>query len=294
VDLIIRTIAPEDYQRVDDAAHRAFDPRGDGRFEVQMRVIRSDGQERWIDSRSQTFFEGEGTARHPVRTVGAMVDITARVAQEVALRDSLQEKETLLREVHHRVKNNLQIIASLLHFQAKRVRDPADLAAFADGRDRLRAMILVHEKLYQSPDLSRIDFGSYLKVLVRDLQQSYSARGRDLTVNVSTDPVGLPIEIAVPCGMIVCELLTNVFKYAFPDGGSGDATVSLTADGSHVKLGVSDNGVGLPEGFDPRNSSSFGWQLIRNLTAQVGGEVNVDRNSGTRVQISFASETGRP
>jgi len=294
VDLIVRTIAPEDYQRVDAAAHRAFDPRGDGRFEVQMRVIRNDGTERWIDSRSQTFFEGEGAARHPVRTVGAMVDITARVAQEVALRDSLQEKETLLREVHHRVKNNLQIIASLLHFQAKRVRDPADLAAFADGRDRLRAMILVHEKLYQSRDLSRIDFGSYLKVLVRDLQQSYSARGRDLTVNVTTDPVGLPIQIAVPCGMIVCELLTNVFKYAFPNGGSGDATVSLTADGSHVKLGVSDNGVGLPADFDPRNSSSFGWQLIRNLTAQVGGEVSVERSPGTRVQISFANESGRP
>jgi PAS domain S-box-containing protein len=292
VDLIIRTIAPEDYQRVDEAAHRAFDPRGDGRFEVQMRVMRSDGQERWIDSRSQTFFEGEGSNRHPVRTVGAMVDITARVAQEIALRDSLQEKETLLREVHHRVKNNLQIIASLLHFQAKKVRDPADLAAFADGRDRLRAMILVHEKLYQSRDLSRIDFSSYLKVLVRDLQQSYSARGRDVAVSVATDPVGLPIQIAVPCGMIVCELLTNVFKYAFPNGGSGAATVSLTADGPEVKLGVSDNGVGLPESFDPRNSSSFGWQLIRNLTAQVGGEVSVERSSGTRVLISFANTLG--
>jgi len=293
VDLIVKTIAPEDYQRVDAAAHKAFDPRGDGRFEVQMRVIRNDGRELWVDSRSQTFFEGEGSNRRPVRTVGAMVDITAHVAQEVALRDSLQEKETLLREVHHRVKNNLQIIASLLHFQAKRVRDPTDLAAFADGRDRLRAMILVHEKLYQSRDLSRIDFGSYLKVLVRDLQQSYSARGRDLTVNVSTDPVGLPIQIAVPCGMIICELLTNVFKYAFPNGGSGSAAVYLTADGSRVKLGVSDDGVGLPADFDPRNTSSFGWQLIRNLTAQVGGEMSVERNAGTRVQISFPSEAIR-
>jgi len=155
-------------------------------------------------------------------------------------------------------------------------------------------MILVHEKLYQSRDLSRIDFGSYLKVLVRDLQQSYSARGRDVTVNVSTDPVGLPIQIAVPCGMIVCELLTNVFKYAFPNGGSGAATVSLTADGLRVKLGVSDDGVGLPENFDPRNSSTFGWQLIRNLTAQVGGEMTVDRDRGTHVLISFANEAGQP
>ena len=195
--------------------------------------------------------------------------------------------------MHHRVKNNLQIIASLLHFQAKRVRDPADLAAFADGRDRLRAMILVHEKLYQSRDLSRIDFGNYLRSLVRDLQHSHSAGGRRMDVKVSAAAVGLPIQLAVPSGMILCELLTNVFKYAFPHEKTGAVTVSLTAEGALVRLCVEDNGVGLPSGFDPHNSSTFGWRLIRNLTAQLGGEVSIDRREGTRVAIVFTNEAGR-
>jgi PAS domain S-box-containing protein len=415
-------IHPADRELVDEAVGKAYDPGGDGRFEAQMRVTRSDGALRWVDARSQTFFEGEASERRPVRTVGAMVDITdrrkldealrvnerslreaqsiahlgnweidiasrrltlsdevyrlfdtdpahfhpspesfrevihpddrasvdaaftgalagggdyqvthrivtqsgrvkhvegrcqmefsaegkpltargtlqdvtARVETEAALRDSLQEKETLLREVHHRVKNNLQIIASLLHFQAKRVRDPADLAAFADGRDRLRAMILVHEKLYQSRDLSRIDFGNYLRSLVRDLHHSHSAGGRRLEVNVAAATVGLPIQLAVPCGMILCELLTNVFKYAFPQEKTGSVRVSLTTEGTLVRLCVEDNGVGLPPGFDPHNSSTFGWRLIRNLTAQLGGEVSIDRHAGTQVAIAFTNEASRP
>jgi len=411
-------IDAEDRARVDAAVRKAYDPSGDGRFEAQMRVRRGDGVQRWMDARSQTFFEGQGAARRPVRTVGAMVDVTerrmvdealraserrlreaqsiahigsfeldlqtlhlmcsdevyrlleiepsrfaatqdafrevvhpqdrarveaayarsltdgrpyqiihrivthegrikhveercelefasdgrprlwrgtmqdvtARVVAEAALRDSLHEKETLLREVHHRVKNNLQIIASLLHFQAKRVRDPADLAAFAEGRDRLRAMILVHEKLYQSPDLSSIDFGGYLRALVRDLQHSHSAGARAFEVQVSADAVGLPIQLAIPCGMILCELLTNVFKYAYPEGKTGLTSVSFKSVGARVELCVSDAGVGLPPTFDPEHSSSFGWRLVRSLAAQLGGELAVERRAGTRVTIAFTNE----
>jgi len=184
----------------------------------------------------------------------------------------------------------LQIIASLLHFQAKRVRDPADLAAFAEGRDRLRAMILVHEKLYQSPDLSSIDFGGYLRALVRDLQHSHNAGARSFEVQVSADAVALPIQLAIPCGMILCELLTNVFKYAYPEGKTGVTSVALKAAGARVQLCVSDAGVGLPPTFDPEHSSSFGWQLVRSLTAQLGGEVTVERRAGTRVTIAFTNE----
>ncbi len=419
VEAFWSAIHPEDLKRAQLAVEKAHDPAGDGRYDIQFRITSSDGELRWIDARSQTLFEGEGEARRPVRTVGAVMDITerrrvdealrvserslreaqrianigdweldyatdrvtwsdeifrvfeidpthftvsyqsflscvhpedrarvdaacshawihhtpyqithriltpsgqvkhieeraqtefgpdgkprywrgtsqdvtARVAAESALRASLQEKETLLREIHHRVKNNLQIIASLLHFQAKRVRDPADLAAFTDCRNRLRAMILVHEKLYQSRDLSSIDFGNYLRSLVRDLQHSHNVGGRRLDIQVSTEPVELPIQLAVPCGMIVCELLTNVFKYAFPDGKTGGAQVSLTAIGTRVRLCVSDNGVGLPPTFDPLHGSSFGWELIRNLTKQVGGEINIDRDGGTRVTIAFTNNS---
>ncbi len=419
VEVFRSAIHEEDLKRVQLAVEKAHDPAGDGRYAVQFRITGSDGELRWMDARSQTFFEGEGKARRPVRTVGAVMDITERrridealrvserslreaqrianigdweldyatdrviwsdeifrvfeidpktfavsyqsflscvhpedrervdaacshswihhtpyqithriltpsgqvkhieeraqtefgpdgkprywrgtsqdvterVAAEVALRESLQEKETLLREIHHRVKNNLQIIASLLHFQAKRVRDPADLAAFTDCRNRLGAMILVHEKLYQSRDLSSIDFGNYLRSLVRDLQHSHSVGGRRLDIQVSTEPVALPIQLAVPCGMIVCELLTNVFKYAFPAGTTGGAEVSLAATGTRVRLCVSDNGVGLPPTFDPLHGSSFGWQLIHNLTKQIGGEINIDRDGGTRVTIAFTNNS---
>jgi PAS domain S-box-containing protein len=285
--LFAGAIHPDDLQRISENIARAHDPAGEGRYAVQHRIFHPDGTTHWVDTRSQTFFEGEGADRHAVRTVGAIVDVTKRVEAEEALRHSLREKETLLREVHHRVKNNLQIIASLLHFQAKKVKDPEDLAAFAEGRNRLRSMILVHEKLYQSPDLSRIDFGSYIRALARDLQRSYLTTGRNVGVRVTADTLALPIESAVPCGMILCELLTNVFKYAFPDGRSGSADVSVTAIDGRMHLSVSDDGVGLPAEFDPEHSTSFGWQLIRNLTAQLGGTARVTRDDGTQVAISF-------
>jgi PAS domain S-box-containing protein len=284
---------PEDLEAVQEAHRRARDPEGDGRYSMQHRVIRPDGTVRWVDMRARTFFEGTGDQRRPVRTVGALVDITDRRKAVEALRDSLREKEILLREVHHRVKNNLQIIASLLHFQAKRVKHPDDLAAFADGRDRLRAMILVHEKLYQSPDLSRVDLGNYLRALVRDLHHSYIDSGGSLDIRVAMEAVALPIESALPCGMIVCELLTNVFKYAFPEGRRGTVTVSLGASNGLIRLGVHDDGIGLPATFDAGQAASFGWQLIRNLVAQLDGTANVGGQGGTQIEITFPSPPTR-
>lgn len=285
-------VPPDDRERVVAAARRGFDPRGDGHFEVQHRILTAQGGVRWLESRSQTFFAGEGSDRHAVRTVGATVDITARIEAEKTLKESLHEKEILLREVHHRVKNNLQIIASLLHFQAKKGKDPEELAALFEARDRLRSMILVHEKLYQSQGLTRIDFGNYLQSLAAELQRSHGARSaRRVQVRVSADKFTLPIESALPCGMIVCELLTNVFKYAFPGNRSGNAQIRLTTADSQVRLIVSDDGVGLPPDFDPQQSTSFGWQLIQNLTAQLGGTLHVVSLNGTTVSICFPMQS---
>lgn len=278
---------PDDLESVKEAHRQAQNPQGDGRYSMQHRVIRPDGTVRWVDMRARTFFEGTGHQRRPVRTVGALVDITERRKAVEALRDSLREKETLLREVHHRVKNNLQIIASLLHFQAKQVKHPDDLAAFADGRNRLKSMILVHEKLYQSPDLSRVDLGNYLRALVRDLHHSYLNSGGSLDIRVAIEPIALPIESALPCGMIVCELLTNAFKYAFPEGRRGTVTVSLDASKGLIRLCVNDDGIGLPATFDADKATSFGWQLVRNLIAQLGGTASIGRHEGTKVEVTF-------
>jgi len=178
-DAFREVVHPQDRARVEAAYARSLT---DGRpYQIIHRLVPHEGRIKHVEESCELEFASDG---RPRLWRGTMQDVTARVVAEAALRDSLHEKETLLREVHHRVKNNLQIIASLLHFQAKRVRDPADLAAFAEGRDRLRAMILVHEKLYQSPDLSSIDFGGYLRALVRDLQHSHNAGARAFEVQV--------------------------------------------------------------------------------------------------------------
>jgi two-component sensor histidine kinase len=218
-----------------------------------------------------------------------MVDITDRMEAQEELRMSVREKETLLREVHHRVKNNLQIIASLLHFQAKKVKDPEDLVVFNEGRNRLRAMILVHERLYKSPGLAQIEFGGYLEALVQDLWHSYSAAvGGRISVHVAADPIALPIESALPCGMIVCELLTNSIKYAFPGERRGKIRVTLTTADERVILTVSDDGIGLPSDFNPTQARTFGWQLIHNLAAQLGASLSATGGKGTQVDLQFS------
>jgi PAS domain S-box-containing protein len=284
-------IHPEDRESVEAAIQRAVDPAGDGRHSMQHRVVSRDGCVKWLDTRSKTFFAGEPGARYARRTIGAMVDITARMEAQEALRVSVREKETLLREVHHRVKNNLQIISSVLHFQAKKVKNPDDLVVFNEGRNRLRAMILVHERLYKSPGLARIDFGTYIQALVNDLQRSYAAAvGGRISVHVDAAPIALPIESALPCGMIVCELLTNSIKYAFPDKRRGEISVALATAEERVTLKVSDDGIGLPEDFDPARATTFGWQLIRNLAAQLGAELTATGGPGAQVALHFRKE----
>jgi PAS domain S-box-containing protein len=226
-----------------------------------------------------------------VMFVSVQRDITEEKRAEEALRASLREKETLLREVHHRVKNNLQVISSLLHFQAKRVRDPADLAAFEDGRNRLLAMILVHEKLYQAGQLSRIELAGYLRSLVGALADSFE-RDHPIAIEVCVDPIELPIELALPTGMLVCELVTNIFKYAFPADTAGNAAVKVTRSADDIVIDVSDRGAGFPNGFDAATASSFGWRLVRTLALQLDGRVDAATNGGARITVTFPAPAG--
>jgi PAS domain S-box-containing protein len=285
-------IHPEDLEKVVTAAEQSFDPTGDRRYVIQHRIVTHNGSLKWLEACSKTFFAGEPGARYPRRTIGAIVDITDRVQAEEALRVSVREKETLLREVHHRVKNNLQIISSVLHFQAKKVKNPDDLVVFNEARNRLRAMILVHEKLYKAPGLTQIECGAYIQALVQDLWRSSATilSGR-ISVHVDADPIALPIESALPCGMIVCELLTNAMKYAFPGERTGEVRVALTTAAQRVTLTVSDNGVGLPVDFDATHATTFGWQLISNLAAQLDAALTATGGSaGTQVTLRFRSE----
>jgi PAS domain S-box-containing protein len=226
--------------------------------------------------------------------IGVAIDISERVAAEATrkraeaqVRASLAEKETLLREIHHRVKNNLQIISSLLNFQMRRLRAPEDASALAELRQRLFAMTLVHERLYLSHDVGRVDLGSYVRGLVTELRRAFPPRAA--RIEVDADGVALPIEVALPCGMIICELVTNVLKYAFPGEQGGNATVSVRRADDRVVIGVDDDGVGFPAGFDPAAGHGFGWELVRGLAAQLDASVTATSDRGVSVRVAFAA-----
>ncbi|HBL31870.1 MAG TPA: hypothetical protein DD490_34035 [Acidobacteria bacterium] len=231
---------------------------------LELTALRNDGREIRIElTVSPVSFRGERQFNAFLR------DITERERAEKALRDSLQEKETLLREVHHRVKNNLQIISSLLHFQAKKAPDDAALAVFRDGQDRLRAMILVHENLYRSQDLHRIHLGEYVQALAGQLRRSFHGVAERIELRDLVEDIHVPAETALPCGMIVTELVTNAFKYAYPAGAAGIVEVRLVRRERSFLLAVEDHGAGLPKGFDPARATSFGLQLAANLAGQL-------------------------
>jgi PAS domain S-box-containing protein len=223
-----------------------------------------------------------------VRVWGTQRDVTERTYAEEALRASLREKETLLREVHHRVKNNLQIVSSLLYFQRQKMPDGPGAAVMGECRDRLRSMVLIHQRLYQADDLSRVDLAEYVRTLVNELQASYAALCPRVAVRVDAERLRFPSETALPVGMLVCELVTNAFKYAFPGGRAGSLAVSLArAAGGRVLLAVADDGVGLPPGFAPGRDGGFGWQLIAGLALQLGAELVVGPPPGTRVEVAI-------
>ncbi len=209
---------------------------------------------------------------------------------EKRLRASLDKKEVLLKEIGHRVKNNLQIISSLLSLQSRDIQDELALRAFQVSQDRIRAMALVHEKLYQSDDLSRIDFGEYIKSLATDLGSSYGLSSRDIDLKIDVDNILLGVDTAIPCGVIVNELVANSLKHAFPGGRSGEIAISFRkVDGQYTMI-FKDDGVGLPEDLDISHPSSLGLTIVKALTGQLGGTISLGRNGGCEVTITFPAK----
>jgi PAS domain S-box-containing protein len=215
-------------------------------------------------------------------------DVTEQKKAEDELKNSLKEKELLLKEVHHRVKNNMAVISSLLNLQAEKFKDPPVLNAFRDSRHRIRSMALVHEKLYQAKDLSKIEFSQYIKELSQQVSRSNEFQGARINVKVKAYNIKLGIDTAIPCGLIINELLTNAFKYAFPNNQQGEIRIHMQMkENKSYELIVSDNGVGLAEHIDVQNTSSFGLNLVCLLTQQLEGKVDVQREKGTRFIITF-------
>jgi PAS domain S-box-containing protein len=221
----------------------------------------------------------------------AQEELASRTQAEAQLTALLREKELLLREIHHRVKNNLQIISSLLELQSDTIQDPSVLALFNDSQQRIRSMALVHEILYQSQDLAQVDVGAYLQSLSVQLFRSYGVDAQRIALRTDMERVLLDIDRAIPCGLILNELLTNVFKYAFPEGRAGEIRLVLRADPArHVTLMVQDTGVGLPEELDFRYTESLGLQLVCMLTEQLGGTITLTRQGGTTFTLTFVAK----
>ncbi len=214
-------------------------------------------------------------------------DITERRRADEQLKASLSEKEVLLREIHHRVKNNLQITSSLLKLQSACLQDPQVKEMFSECQHRIRSMALVHEKLYQSSNLSRIDFFDYVESLAALLIRSFGIDSGLIGLRVEGDHILLNIETAVPCGLIVNELLSNCLKHAFPGGRQGEIVVRLGAgEHHHFTLSVRDDGVGLPESFTLDQTKTLGLQLVRTLAGQLRAQIELVREGGTELRIS--------
>lgn len=212
----------------------------------------------------------------------------ALTRSEERIKASLEEKELLLKEIHHRVKNNLQIVSSLLSLQAGFIQDQAAGEIFQESQNRIRSMALIHEKLYQSQDMARIDFGDYVRNLATFLFQLYETSNEAIALNIQTEDVFLGIDMAVPCGLILNELISNALKHAFPDGRAGEICVELFKHGHRRwTLRVTDTGVGFPAGLDFRNTSSLGLQLVSMLASQLDATIELDSSDGTKFEIAF-------
>jgi PAS domain S-box-containing protein len=224
-----------------------------------------------------------------------MQDITEQKRVEAEIKSSLHEKEVLLKEIHHRVKNNLQIISSLLNLQSTYIKDPDALEKFKESQLRVKSMALIHEKLYGSKDLSKIDFKEYMESLISYLNSTYNVTSSKVKTHIDVDVKGrlFKIDTAIPCGLIINELISNSFKYAFPNDEEGNIYLKfyyLKSDktGDHFRMIAEDNGVGMPKDIDFRETLTLGMQLINTLTDQLDGTIELDDSNGTKFTLDFA------
>ena len=221
------------------------------------------------------------------KSLVSLQDITDRNKTENQLKTSLKDKDMLLREIHHRVKNNLQIISSLLNLQSRYIKDVDALDIFAESQNRVRSMAIIHEKLYNSESMSEIDFGEYISDLTESLFYNYRVNPSRISLKKNMDEIYFDVDTAIPCGLIVNELITNCLKHAFPGDDKGEICIELLkTDDKHV-LNVKDNGVGFPEDIDFKNTKSLGLQLVNNLVSQVDGTIELDGSNGSSFNIIF-------
>ena len=229
--------------------------------------------------------------KHGEDELGRLVDgfnsmLTQIEDRDAALRSSLSEKEVLLKEIHHRVKNNLQIVSSLLNLQSGHIQDEATAAMLRDSQNRIRSMALGHERLYGSENLARTNLREYVDDLCRNVMRSYVNESRGVTMRTEVDDVAVDIDTAIPCGLIINELVSNALKHAFGEGG-GEISVQIGIADDSYELTVSDDGTGFPVDVDVRSPKSLGLKLVNTLVRQLRGTFDIGESQGSEVRITF-------
>lgn len=257
-------------------------------FSREQTYMRKDGQ---LLSANVTVSLVRDTNDSPNYFVAVFEDITERKEYERQLEESLKEKEVLLKEVHHRVKNNMQVISSILNLQSSYIEDETALGILRESQDRIKSMSFVHESLYQSNTLSEVNFAEYIQNITRNLYHSYSRPEGGIDLRFDLESIYLNLDTSIPCGLIINEVVSNSLKYAFAGREQGIISVvfSKLSDGK-LKLIIGDDGIGLPDNFDIENAESLGLQLVTTLVTQVSGELDIDNSKGTQFTIVFKEQ----
>ena len=241
----------------------------------------------WSEVFLSPVFDSSGKV---VEVSGIAHNITESKRAESQIIASLREKEILLREIHHRVKNNLQVISSILNLQASFIKDKKTRNNLRECQDRIRSMSYIHEILYRNKDFSNIQFGEYVKTITQNLVSSYGINGKKVNVCFDVEPVPLNLDYSIPCGLILNELVSNALKYAFPKNKKGNIVITFQKKEDKIRFKIADDGVGFPDNLDFKNTETLGLQLVVTLVEQLGGTIDMERKSGTEFLITFTYE----
>ncbi|MEX1309411.1 MAG: PAS domain S-box protein [Candidatus Sulfomarinibacteraceae bacterium] len=276
---------PDDLEEELETLQRVIDGELDA-YSMEKRYLRKDSTVVWVNLVVTVVRDETGAPDH---FIGVIDDITERRRSQQVLQNSLAEKDVLLREIHHRVKNNMQVISSLLNLQSHGAEDERLVRLFEESQNRVRAMALIHEILYENSNLARIDLGEYVSKLATSLIRMYGTDSGRIDLNIKASGVTLEIDDTMPCGLVINELLSNSLKYAFRDGRNGEISIEATReDNGTLVLQVSDDGIGIPAEIDYRNTETMGMRLVTGLVeSQLGGQVSLDLTHGTCFTITF-------
>lgn len=259
-----------------------------GRYAAEAERVRKDGTRFWADVVITPMHDSEGNVDGFAKITR---DVTERRKHEEVLRQAVKEREVLLQEVHHRVKNNLQVISSLINMQARRLEPGSTRDALEECRSRVNAIALIHEKLYQSQDYANVRFAEYVRSLASNVFQAsgVASPGIQLTLDIAEIPLG--VDRAIPCGLIVNELISNALKHGLRDRTLGTIAVRFARAADRLRLAVSDDGIGLPPGFAIEKATSMGLQLVRTLAKQLGADLTTRSDNGATFELVFPGAT---